>query len=258
MGAKVPLPPSSVGVSQYSNTHDKLAARVAILSYDSNDQSWYSWLESRLEPVGDVLEVGGGTGELWRNIDPSKAKLTLTDFSAAMCDQLRSLKIPGSTIEQCDAASLPFPDASFDLVIANHMLYHLDNPDAALKEFARVLRPGGRLRTALNGREHIKELLALGEAIGRPSQILDSARITAETGPEYLSKHFVDVSAEKFPGEFDVPSPEPVLAYLGSWGDDPMTLDQEKYARGEIQKRIDAEGSFKIKKDMILLSARRA
>lgn len=249
---------SKHAVSQYSNTSDKLAARVAILSYDSNPNNWYSWLEEHLAVAGNVLEVGGGTGELWRHIDHSKARLTLTDFSPAMCDKLQDLKIPGATIQQCDAANLPFPDASFDLVIANHMLYHLDDPDSAIKEFARVLRPGGRLKTALNGREHITELLELGTAIGRPSQILNAARITAETGPEHLAKHFEQVSTETFPGDFVVPTVGPVLDYLGSWGDEPLSKEQETSVRAVVEPRIAAEGNFKIRKDMVLLSALRA
>lgn len=249
---------SKFAVNQYASTSDKLAARVAILSYDSNPKSWYSWQEDHLGVSGDVLEVGGGTGELWRHIDHSKAHLTLTDFSPAMCDQLRSLKIAGSTVKQCDAANLPFEDASFDVVIANHMLYHLDNPDAAIKEFARVLKPGGKLKTALNGRKHIEELLDLGTAIGRPSQILNAAKITAETGPEYLAKHFEDVEAIPFPGDFVVPTAEPVLAYLGSWGDEPLSGEQEAKVRAVVEPEIAGKGSFKIRKDMVLLSARRA
>lgn len=262
------MEPSKQAISQYSSTSDKLALRVAILSYDTNPQTWYSWLEERLGvgagDDGDVLEVGGGTGELWRHIDSSRAKsLTLTDFSSAMCEKLRELQfLPDQTtiVQQCDATALPFPDASFDLIIANHMLYHLDNPEAALKEFSRVLRPGsggggGRLRVSLNGRDHIEELLALGEAVGRPSPILNAARITAETAPNLLSKYFKDVTMERFPGEFDVPDPGPVLGYLASWGDESMTVTQEADARALIEQRISEKGSFKVRKNMVLFSA---
>lgn len=248
------MEPSKQAISQYSGTSDKLALRVAILSYDTNPH-WYSWLEERLDVAGDVLEVGGGTGELWRRIDSARGKLTLTDFSSAMCDKLRELSLPKATVQQCDATALPFPDASFDLVIANHMLYHVDNPEAALAEFARVLRPGGRLRVSLNGRDHIEELLALGVAVGRPSPILDAARITAETAPDVLSKRFRDVTMERFPGRFEVPTPEPVLGYLASWSDEPMTTTQEADARTLIEREISTEGSFKIRKNMVLFSA---
>ena len=74
-------------------------------------------------------------------MNPSGARLTLVDSSPAMCAQLR--EIPGAQVEQCDAAALPFADASFDAVIANHMLYHVDDPAAVVHEFDRVLRPGG-------------------------------------------------------------------------------------------------------------------
>jgi SAM-dependent methyltransferase len=83
-----------------------------------------------------------------------------------MCARLRL--IPNAAVRQCDAARLPFRDGSFDTVIANHVLYHLDDPDAALREFARVLRLGGRLAVAVDGRDHLGELTAIGAAIGRP------------------------------------------------------------------------------------------
>ncbi|KAL8733936.1 MAG: hypothetical protein Q9181_003387 [Wetmoreana brouardii] len=247
--------PSKQAISQYSDTSDRLALRVAVLSYDTNPETWYSWLEKRLGVAGNVLEVGSGTGELWRHVDSSRATLTLTDFSSAMCDKLRGLDLPQATVQQCDAATLPFPDAHFDLVIANHMLYHLDNPELALKDFARVLRPGGRLRASLNGRDHIEELLALGASVGRPSPILGAARITAETAPDLLSKHFNHVTMERFPGDFDVPVPRPILGYLASWSDEPMSTAQEADARALIEQRISKEGSFRVRKNMVLFSA---
>lgn len=54
----VAMEPSKQAISQYSKTSDKLALRVAILSYDTQKQTWYSWLEERLDVAGDVLEVG--------------------------------------------------------------------------------------------------------------------------------------------------------------------------------------------------------
>ncbi|KAI4272099.1 MAG: hypothetical protein LQ337_005543, partial [Flavoplaca oasis] len=221
--------PSKSAISQYSTTSSKLAQRAAILSYDTNPQSWYTWLSTRLPITNhDILEVGAGSGELWTHIDTSLAKsITLTDFSPAMCDKLREVRdeLHSTTqshnqnhpdidismeIKQCDAASLPFENGSFDLVIANHMLYHLDSPATALAEFARVLRPRGALRVSLNGRDHISELLALGHRIGRPSPIVGAARINAETAGEMLEKCFGDVRMERFPGGFEVRDVEAV------------------------------------------------
>ena len=49
------------------------------------------------------------------------------------------------SIEVADVQDLPFPDASFDAVIANHMLFHVEDRPRALGEIVRVLRPDGRL-----------------------------------------------------------------------------------------------------------------
>ncbi|OCL02900.1 S-adenosyl-L-methionine-dependent methyltransferase [Glonium stellatum] len=217
------MEPSTYAVCQYSKTSEKLAARLAILSYNTNRQGWFSWLEECLRVACDVLE-------------------------------LREFGISSAAIEQCGAADLPFPDASFDLVIANHMLYHLDDPGLAIKEFSRVLRPGGRLTVALNGRRHIEELLEIRSAIGRPRVILKAARITAETGPESPPNHFKDVRAEPFPGEFDIPKLEPILAYMAGWGDEPLTTEQMDSARSLIESGTIAEGSFRAKSENTTVS----
>ena len=249
--------PSEHAVSQYSQTTGKLTARMAIHAYGTNPQSWFSWLSTRVPSSGDVLEVGAGTGELWRWVDPSRARLTLVDFSPAMCARLR--EVPGARIGRCDAAALPFEDESFDGVIANHMLYHVDDPAAAVREFARVLRPGGRLAVALNGRDHFAEVRELGPAIGQPGLTLTGTRenVTVESAPALIAAHFTEVAVEDFPGDLVVPAAEPVLAYLLSMPVDPVTPGQQAAARAMIEARIAAHGSFRISKRTGLVTARR-
>jgi SAM-dependent methyltransferase len=205
-----------------------------------------------------VLEVGAGTGELWKHIDHTNARLTLTDFSPAMCATLTALNIPNATVERCDAAHLPFPDHAFHMVIANHMLYHVDDPDAVLAEFSRVLRPNGILVAALSGRSHCSEISALSRIVRRSElSIMSQARITAETGADFLSRHFVDVKSEKFPGNLSIPAPEPVLSYLNSLGNEDLSPGQMSTARGVIEERIGMEGTFTVSKHTVLFTARR-
>ncbi|MCW3813801.1 methyltransferase domain-containing protein [Micromonospora sp. DR5-3] len=252
----MPVTPSVHAVSQYATTTGNLTARIALHTYGTNPQSWFD-SDERLPLAGDVLEVGAGTGRLWTHVDHvgRGLRLTLTDFSAAMCAQLRT--IPAARVQQCDAADLPFPDAAFDTVIANHMLYHLDDPDAALAEFARVLRPGGRLAVAVNGSDHLAELDAIGPAIGRPELVLGAAQndITAETAPGYLAAHFTDVTVERYPCDLDIPTAEPILAYLDSMAGEPLPPEQRSAARDLVQARIDAEGSFRVRKHSVLITA---
>ncbi|MEU1808043.1 class I SAM-dependent methyltransferase [Micromonospora aurantiaca (nom. illeg.)] len=78
---------------------------MALHSYGTNPQDWFAWLGERLPLSGDVLEVGAGTGELWHRIG-HRPRLTLTDFSPAMCARLR--EVPGARVLRCDATHLPF------------------------------------------------------------------------------------------------------------------------------------------------------
>ncbi|MCZ7440605.1 class I SAM-dependent methyltransferase [Micromonospora sp. WMMC241] len=248
--------PSARAVSQYATTTGNLTARIALHAYGTNPQGWFAWLGERLPLAGDVLEVGAGTGELWRRVGRPETglRLTLTDFSPAMCDRLR--EVPGARVQRCDATHLPYADAAFDAVIANHMLYHLDDPDAALAEFARVLRPGGRLAVAVNGRDHLAELDALGLVIDRPELAVGAHRndVTAETTPARVAAHLTDVTVERYPDELAVPAVEPVLAYVASMIG-PLTAAQESAARDVVQARIDAEGAFRVRKHTVLISA---
>jgi SAM-dependent methyltransferase len=248
------MDPSKHAANQYLGTTNNLTTRIAIYNYSTNPQSWHSWVSERLPLAGDTLEVGAGTGELWRHVDTSSTRLTLTDFSPAMCSRLR--EVPNAKVEQCDAAALPFPDASFDSVIAAHMLYHVDDPDAALKEFARVLRPGGRLTISLDGQNDQNEFKALAESIGRPSVVSNTTRITYETTPEHLARYFIDATEEVYPINLEIPTPEPVLAYLGSMGES-LTAEQEKVARDIVERKIKEDGCFRVQGGAILFTANR-
>lgn len=110
-------------------------------------------------PAGaHVLDVGCGTGEYIHRINEFGFRATGVEPAEAM-RQIAIEKNPGATILDGLATRLPFPDASFDLVICIEVLRYLHRDDSrlALREAARVLKPGGRLfltmvnRYALDG-----------------------------------------------------------------------------------------------------------
>jgi SAM-dependent methyltransferase len=255
----MPSTPSAHAISQYATTSDRLAARIAVHSYSTNPFELGSWLAERLPLSGDVLEVGAGTGKLWRGIDhvARGVRLVLTDFSPTMCELLRA--VPEAVVQECDAGDLPFEDARFDLVLAIHMLYHVDDPDAVLREFARVLRPGGSVAITVHGAGHLAEFDEFGPLIGRPDlargQYLND--FTAENGPDRMAGVFSGVTVERFPGDLDIPTAEPVLDYLDSIAEQPLTPQQRTAARHRIQARIDAEGGFRVRRHTVLITGRR-
>ncbi|MGH2888314.1 MAG: class I SAM-dependent methyltransferase, partial [Solirubrobacteraceae bacterium] len=96
------------------------------------------------------LEVGAGTGYFSLNLLQTGVvtRATATDISPGMVATLRhnaarlGLEIDAA---RADAESLPFADASFDLVLGHAVLHHLPDLDRAFAEFHRLLRPGGRI-----------------------------------------------------------------------------------------------------------------
>jgi ubiquinone/menaquinone biosynthesis C-methylase UbiE len=95
-----------------------------------------------------ALEIGAGTGYFTLNLMRAGVirSAVASDISPGMLRTLAaSADELGLAVETvaCDAASLPFADASFDLVFGHAVLHHLPDLDAAFREFRRVLRPGG-------------------------------------------------------------------------------------------------------------------
>ena len=98
---------------------------------------------------GRVLEVGVGTG-ISLPLYSSNVRIFGTDISEAMLKKAKQRVAQGRLkniegLAVMDAEKLEFPDNSFDVVMAQYVVTAVPNPEAALNEFARVVRPGGEL-----------------------------------------------------------------------------------------------------------------
>jgi ubiquinone/menaquinone biosynthesis C-methylase UbiE len=96
----------------------------------------------------DALDVGCGTGFLTFELAARGHRVTGVDFAVAMLDEaLRKATQRNVSVrlQQADAEELPFTSRSFDLVTSRHLLWTLANPEAAINEWIRIIRPGGRL-----------------------------------------------------------------------------------------------------------------
>jgi ubiquinone/menaquinone biosynthesis C-methylase UbiE len=100
---------------------------------------------------GRVLEVGAGTGVHLRYVSHTFDEYVMTDLNAPFLDSA-ALKVGSNrkVVTQAeDATKLSFSDESFDRVIAAHVLEHLPNPHQVIREWVRVLKPGGVLSLVL-------------------------------------------------------------------------------------------------------------
>lgn len=138
-----------------------------IKSYDENNakntlagfflQKSHVLLERTLPDVDglkNILEVGAGSGHHFPFVKKGFAKYVMTDGSSTMlaiASEKYSSEVSSGlmAIEQQDATKLRFPYSSFDRLIATHVLEHLPDPVGVLKEWNRVVRPGGIISIVL-------------------------------------------------------------------------------------------------------------
>lgn len=111
----------------------------------------YTVLVANVQPGQQVLDIAGGTGDLAmafaRKVGATGC-VVHTDINAAMLGTGRDRLLDAGVVlptAVCDAESLPFPDAHFDLVSVAFGLRNMTHKDQALAEMCRVLKPGGKL-----------------------------------------------------------------------------------------------------------------
>lgn len=134
-----------------------------------------------------------------------------------------------------DAQELPFLDESFDVVMANHMLYHVADIDKAVREASRVLRPHGCFVATTNGRDGMKEFhdvhVATMDELGIPYVSHTGSSFDLENGADHLDPAFEQVELHRFDDVVRAPDPEPLVAYskatrlyLGPFEDERSTV----------------------------------
>jgi SAM-dependent methyltransferase len=224
-------------------TAEHLQTRIALHErFSTNPEPFPRWVFDRLplESAADVLEVGCGNGNLWhsnRDRIPPRAQLTLTDFSEGMVEEARGRLGGLATYRIADVQELPFADASFDLVIANHMLYHVPVPRRALSEIVRVLRSDGLLVATTNGRDHLRELRVTGTRWSRTFGL--------ENGPAQLARFFSDVEVELYRDSLRVTEVEPVIEFVRSLAV-PVLDDDVAQLATQAESSIARDGAFHV------------
>ncbi len=257
-------------LKQYSNSKNFMARVELNRRFGTNPYKWTLWLFDQIQFKKDVkvLELGCGNGILWKsNLQkiPEDAHILLSDFSEGMLDDAKI--ILGDAAERfeyevIDAEQIPYPDDSFDVVIANLMLYHIPDRKKAISEISRVLKSDGTLYATTFGLHYMKELSDLVSNYDKNvnCSLEPVARAFGlENGKKQLNEYFEDVKLKKYKDGLEVTEAKPLVNYVLSFTrvKDAINGDKIKDFEEYITNILEKEGKIKIEKQSGLFIARK-
>jgi ubiquinone/menaquinone biosynthesis C-methylase UbiE len=207
---------------------DALVMRQDIHNQYSFPQvNFVEWVLSRIQWRGDeyVLDVGSGQGAYFEPVQMRipRGELVAGDLSLGMARS--AAEHPASRcVLNLDAEHLPFPKHTFDVVLANHVLFHVPDLDRALSEIHRVLKPSGVLLASTNSQANMPELDMLFKRVFGLLGVRPKTASLAEPQPHFhledapmrVARYFFAVARHDLPSTFIFPSAQPLIDYVNS------------------------------------------
>lgn len=204
-----------------------------------------------------VLDVGCGNGMYLKELRRRGLIATGCDLSRGML----AAAGPHRPLMNADVTALPFATAAFDVVVAPHMLYHVDDRKTAATELRRVLATDGRCVVVTNGAEHMRALRRLVEAAVRvvtPGWAMRNPSTHAfslENGEDQLRVAFDYVECVRPVDVAPVVLTDAAIAadYVASVGDHYQRQTTRpwheiiEHVRTAVQREIDASGAFVVR-----------
>ena len=249
-------------------TTEKLDIRIqAHQRYSERPDDFLEWLVDRLQPRGGDLavDIGCGTGSCHPLLIARGVRAILgVDRSPAMVEatqrRANDLSLPVTAIV-ANAERLPLPDGAYDLALANHVMFFVEEQLGALREIRRVLKDSGRVVLSTNAEHHAQRLLELHRTAARELGYEPTARVMARFHLGHLGLvRQVFSQAEVFVREdaFLFPTTESALLYYGSGmvefiADPPADGSHRQRLLARVGESIDEiirrEGAFRVQKD---------
>lgn len=210
-------------IEQYKNAKN-LNDRISLHEkYSTNKQGWFNWLFEKIDlsKVNRLLELGCGNGKLWQEnkIDLRNREIFLSDISEGMVEEVRNKLGSDFNCIVADAEKIPFKDAYFDSIIANHVLFYLNDLNQGLKEVSRVLKPNGILYCSTYGSRHMKEITDIVQNFDSRINLSNHSLYDVfglENGENILKQYFTSVQRMDYQDSLEITESKPLIDYIMS------------------------------------------
>lgn len=210
-------------IEQYKNAKN-LNDRISLHEkYSTNKQGWFNWLFNQIDfsKVNRLLELGCGNGKLWQEnrIDLRNREIFLSDISEGMVEEVRNKLGSDFNCIVADAEKIPFKDEYFDSIIANHVLFYLNDLNLGLKEIERVLKSDGILYCSTYGKNHMKEITEIVQKFDSSINLSNHSLYDIfglENGESILKKYFYNVQRMDYQDSLEITESKPLIDYIMS------------------------------------------
>jgi SAM-dependent methyltransferase len=239
-----------------------LSARAALYDFQHPRIDLVAEALALLGPIGGqrVADVGCGDGRYVAALGQAGARVVAIDLSKGMLDGIAAPRPPSIV---ADAQVLPLPDASVDVVLLMHMLYHVPDPARAVAEARRVMRDDGRLLLAVNGADHLSEMNALWlphlDEAGLRADVEDlglvNPRVKAADARVLLGRVFRTVEERLLRSTVTVTDPAPVVRHAASTTGATTSPDILVRFASDVAAAIAAHGAFRVTTDVAMFLA---
>jgi len=244
---------------QYKDDNN-LATRIKLhAKHSTNKQGLTPWLFEKYSfSCGNrILELGCGNGEQWKNHIqqlPVDCILVLSDISEGMVKNVWEKYSTNKNllVQNIDIQNIPFPDNCFDVIIANHMLYHVPDLQKSLSEVKRILKVGGKFYAATNGNGGMRLYLhnAFKQVNPESNFFTQKFSFNMQNGMEILRGYFDDVQKYDFEDSLSITETQDLIDWLKS------TITIANYSENDLNGLYDyferirqREGSINIPKE---------
>ena len=160
-----------------------------------------------------------------------------------------------------DIQNIPFEAECFDKVIANFMLYHVQDIDLALQEVYRVLKPGGTFYCATAGSDHLIEINLWLKEFFQDMDVFNSSllKFNLQNGYEQLRKHFNTIEILEYKDHLEISNPDDLIEYIFTLNE-MMNIDEtvKNSLKSFIKTKSDNRGIIKISKQSGTFIAKKA